>query len=34
MYGKITLKWILEQEIATMRTGLLWLRIRTSGGLS
>jgi hypothetical protein len=27
------LKWLLEKEDVVMRTGLIWLKIRTTGGL-
>jgi hypothetical protein len=31
--GRIILKWILEGYDGGVWTGLIWLRIRTSGGL-
>jgi hypothetical protein len=31
--GRIILKWILELQDRVVWTGLIWLRIRTSGGL-
>jgi hypothetical protein len=31
--GWIVLKWILERQDEVMWTGLMWLRIGTSGGL-
>jgi hypothetical protein len=31
--GWITLKWILEREDGLAWTGLIWLRIGTTGGL-
>jgi hypothetical protein len=33
VYRRIMLKWILKKSVATAWTGLIWLRIRTSGGL-
>jgi len=31
--GKIILKWMLGKEGGKMRTGYMWLRIETIGGL-
>jgi hypothetical protein len=31
--GRIVLRWILESLNGVVRTGLVWLRIQTSGGL-
>jgi hypothetical protein len=31
--GRIILKWILERYDEVVLTGLIWLRIGTSGGL-
>jgi hypothetical protein len=33
LHGKIKLKWILEKQNGKVWTGLIWLRIETSGGL-
>jgi hypothetical protein len=32
--GRIILKWIFKKWDARVGTGLIWLRIRTDGGLS
>jgi len=31
--GRIILEWILGKQGGRMRTGCIWLRIRTSGGM-
>jgi hypothetical protein len=31
--GRIILRWILERKDGVVWTGLIWLRIGTSGGL-
>jgi hypothetical protein len=31
VHGMIIIKWILERQDGVVRTGLMWLRIGTSG---
>jgi hypothetical protein len=31
--GRIILKWIIEKQDVVVRTGFIWLKTRTSGGL-
>jgi hypothetical protein len=31
--GRKILKWLLEKEDGVVRTGLIWLRVRTTDGL-
>jgi hypothetical protein len=33
LYGRITLEWILEKWSEKVWIGVIWLRIRASGGL-